>query len=204
MVAEAEADATPEVLAHWARHRAALADRAEKALHLRQCEDARVRLLEPKVGCPARVVRGRKVPVGTEGVVTWKGSGDFGMRVALKDADGAVQYTAITNVERVIQQEEGESWLDTERRLFVAPACKWDAVRITTGADTGIEGTLFYINGDRVGIATTNRKRHCRYVDVVWSLLASVAVIEARNGVEPPSLDVQEPTAPRKQIEAPF
>jgi hypothetical protein len=53
-------------------------------------------------GVKVRVARGRKVPIGTEGVVIWIGNGDFGERVGIKDATGAAHFTAAKNVE-VIQ-----------------------------------------------------------------------------------------------------
>jgi hypothetical protein len=50
-------------------------------------------------GVRARVVKGRKVPVGTEGVVVWIGAGDYGERCGLKDDAGNVHWTALANVE---------------------------------------------------------------------------------------------------------
>lgn len=54
------------------------------------------------------VVRGRKVPVGTQGECIWLGSGggngrgvSFGDRVGLKDSSGTVYWTSASNVEVV-------------------------------------------------------------------------------------------------------
>lgn len=55
----------------------------------------------PVIGAPARVVRGRKVPQGTEGTVVWAGEGDFGPRVGLRDAAGYVHWTAAGNIQVV-------------------------------------------------------------------------------------------------------
>lgn len=200
---EAEVDATPEVLAAWAAYRAEKAAQAARADYARRCEDARLRLLVPKLGCPAKVVKGRNVPIGTEGLVTWEGDMRFGFRVGITDSSGKLHYTNSSNVVRVVEQAEGEDWVTTERRLYAAPACKWDAVRITTGKDAGVEGTVFYVNGDKIGITTSNKKVDGRYVDVVWSFIPAVTVIEARNGKEPHATNTVT-AAPRKPVVAPF
>ena len=55
-----------------------------------------------QVGKNVKVVKGRKVPVGTVGRVFWMGDDKFTpgqIRVGLVTADGAKHYTAATNVE---------------------------------------------------------------------------------------------------------
>ncbi len=52
-------------------------------------------------GVPVKVVRGRKVPIGTQGVTVWIGYGNYGERIGLKDADGEVYWTALKNVEAI-------------------------------------------------------------------------------------------------------
>lgn len=59
-------------------------------------------------GAVVKVVRGRNVPKGTVGQVFWVGRdkysaryGQVKYRIGLKDAIGAVHWTAATNVERV-------------------------------------------------------------------------------------------------------
>ena len=199
---EAEIDATPEVVAAYAAWKDAQAAKAAAADHLRRCEDARRRLFLPKLGCPARVVRGRKIPVGTEGLVTWSGASTYGARVGITDSSGTLHYTAESNVERTgVELLDGEDWLDVERRLSPAIPYKWDKVRIKQGPNAGTTGTIMFIRDERVGIATSNRKQGGRYVDVVWSFTAAVEVIEAREGQEPPSVDV---TPPAPKVVAPF
>ena len=61
-------------------------------------EQARQRLFALK-GQTVTVVKGRKVPVGTTGEVFWVGEGKYGWRVGIKDAEGEVHWTAVTNVE---------------------------------------------------------------------------------------------------------
>jgi hypothetical protein len=52
-------------------------------------------------GATVTVVRGKKVPVGTSGVVFWTGDGPWGPRVGFKTADGVTHWTAAANVEVV-------------------------------------------------------------------------------------------------------
>lgn len=58
-----------------------------------------------RYGKRVRVVRGRKVPKGTEGKVIWMGESRYGYkvtkRIGLKDEAGTVYWTALTNVEVV-------------------------------------------------------------------------------------------------------
>lgn len=56
---------------------------------------------EPRKGRTCRVVKGRKVPVGTVGECIWIGEGRYGARVGIKDASGQVHWTAASNVEAV-------------------------------------------------------------------------------------------------------
>jgi len=105
----AAVDATPEVLDAYEAYCAAARKRAadEKA-----AAEAKV----PRKGRTVKVVKGRKVPVGTVGTVIWYGEGkNFGpvpryrggwsttapMRVGVKDAAGTVHWTAASNVEVV-------------------------------------------------------------------------------------------------------
>ena len=73
---------------------------------------------EPEKGKTVRVVKGRKVPVGTEGVVVWKGVDSYNpgkwsgpkYRVGVKDAEGTVHWTAASNVEVVDPQDWMADW----------------------------------------------------------------------------------------------
>jgi len=117
---KAEVDATPEVMAAYEAWKAAEADRVRKEYEVR-CERERLEReekerLEPKMGRRARVVRGRKVPVGTEGVVFWKGTGEYGERLGLATTDRKVNgryadvvWVASSNVENVESDEDYEA-----------------------------------------------------------------------------------------------
>lgn len=109
----AAVDATPEVVAAYEAFCDAARKREREA---REAADAAL----PKRGRRVRVVRGRKVPRGTEGEVIWYGAGkNFGpvpryrggwstaapMRVGIKDVAGTVHWTAASNVEVIVAEE---------------------------------------------------------------------------------------------------
>lgn len=92
-------DATPEVEAKAEEYRKGL-ERAHREI-ARKKEAA-----TPRAGKHVRVVKGRKVPRGTEGRVFWFGFKWGHERVGFKDAAGETFWTAATNVEVI--QEGGE------------------------------------------------------------------------------------------------
>lgn len=70
-------------------------------------------------GTKVRVVRGRKVPKGTEGVIIWLGSGTYmGKtvgRCGVKDAAGKVHWTATANVDTIgTPMSEGEAIVEAK------------------------------------------------------------------------------------------
>lgn len=106
----ASVDATDDVKAKAAAYYSA---RALEALKDKAAADAR----KPAVGKSVKVVKGRKVPKGTEGVVFWVGPGKaysyyaakYGTpdRVGFRTADGASFFTAASNLEVT----DPEDWL---------------------------------------------------------------------------------------------
>jgi hypothetical protein len=91
-------DATPEVKARYEAHLNAI----ENA---RRAEASRIEAATPRKGKTLKVVKGRKVPVGTEGECVWYGAGKqysrWGgtqWRVGLKTSDGTVHWTDAANV----------------------------------------------------------------------------------------------------------
>jgi hypothetical protein len=93
-------------------------------------------------GDKVKVVRGRKVPIGVEGVVIWSGSDNWGKaRVGIKDAEGKVHFTAESNVE-VTEKSEAREIAPAETRLFVR------GMRVRVIA-SGNEGEIFWIGPDR-------------------------------------------------------
>lgn len=94
-------DATPEVLE---KYNAWKAEQRRIYLEMKAAEEA----AKPTVGKTVKVIKGRKVPIGTEGIVRWYGEGKAfsyydskhpTMRVGLQTADGTVHYTAANNVQ---------------------------------------------------------------------------------------------------------
>jgi len=95
------ADATQDVLDAVAVWQAEQDRQEEERLAaLRRAEEER-EAREPRKGRRVRVVRGRKVPIGTEGECFWRGASAYGERVGLKDASGTVHWTAVGNVQAV-------------------------------------------------------------------------------------------------------
>lgn len=90
----ATVDATPEVRAAYQAHLEAKRDAWHKAQAAKEA-------LTVGKGKTVEVFKGRKVPVGVKGVIFWVGVGQYGERVGIKDAKGAVHWTASANV-RVI------------------------------------------------------------------------------------------------------
>jgi hypothetical protein len=87
-------DATPEVKAKYEAYQQEQARRAEE-------ERQSFLAAQPGKGKTLKVVRGRKVPIGTIGVCFWLGRREYGVRVGIKDQAGNVHWTAATNVEVV-------------------------------------------------------------------------------------------------------
>ena len=56
----------------------------------------------PVKGRTVKVVKGRKVPVGTVGTCFYVGQGDYGVRVGLKTPGGETLFTAASNCEAVV------------------------------------------------------------------------------------------------------
>lgn len=100
-------DATPEVREAYRAHLAAKQAAADEAAALR--EAARL-----ERGVRVRVVKGRKVPKGTEGTVVWIGVDQYGSRYGTTkyrigirpDGDGEAVFTAGSNVV-VLHPERG-------------------------------------------------------------------------------------------------
>lgn len=104
-------DAPADVREAWALEQAArkarvLAFSAAQAIRQR-VEEAAIEAATPSVGKTVRVVRGRKVPLGTEGVVKFYTESSYGYRptwrVLLVTPDGTKHWTDAHNVEVIAQ-----------------------------------------------------------------------------------------------------
>lgn len=170
-LSEAEVDATPEVRAAYETYQAEESRKATEAARAYRNEEAQKALLVPCIGHTARVVRGRKVPLGTEGMVVWVDNVEYVSRIGIEDAAGMIHYTAITNAERTDSAPRaGETWFDArcrrqlEERLYIGAR-----VRVLSGTAKGAVGILFFCRDGRVGIRYSDRKEGHKYVDVAWS-----------------------------------
>jgi len=177
-------DATPEVREAYDAWLAARAEEARIADAKAREEAAKENALAPVKGQPAVVVKGRKVPVGTEGTVVWLGEGNYGMRCGIKDATGEVHWTAASNVARTGHDKpEDESWVEWNRRTVLEAHEERQAaeeaaptvgalVTVHSGPDKGTSGKVFWARGGRLGIAREGAARTRRgYAneDVVWT-----------------------------------
>ncbi len=119
----AEADATPEVQQAYVDY----VKEVERKNALFKAHEEEHAVHKGKM---VKVVRGRKVPIGTTGTVIWEGSTSYApargprspswyqpevQRVGIKTADGTVYWTAGTNVE-VILPTKHEGLCDVCRR----------------------------------------------------------------------------------------
>jgi hypothetical protein len=99
-IAEKDADAaTIEKARVWTREREA--KRAKEAADIREAKEA----MRPAKGKRVRVYKGKKVPVGTVGVVFWTGFNRYNPknpRVGLKDDSGETLWTYMDNLEVLI------------------------------------------------------------------------------------------------------
>lgn len=94
----AHVDATPEVLAAYAAWREVQRRAAEK--RRAEQEERTIRR-----GKRVRVVKGRKVRVGTEGECFWQGHGFHGPRIGIRTADGQTIFLAESNCAVILTEE---------------------------------------------------------------------------------------------------
>lgn len=101
----AEADATYEQQAAWLMlkdcRRLVKEHALDEARRARNKAALEAEAKKPAKGRKVKVVRGRKVPVGTVGRCFWVGQGGYGERVGIQTADGTTYWTAASNCEAV-------------------------------------------------------------------------------------------------------
>lgn len=94
----AEVDATPEVLTIYQAVQARKEQERLEAERKAAEERARRIRLTPEKGKRVRVTKGRKVPIGAEGVVFWTGHGDYGPKLGFNTDSGGTVWVAAGNV----------------------------------------------------------------------------------------------------------
>lgn len=98
---DAEVDATPETLAAYKAYEDARLAKEHALREQASRERAEAEAREPRAGRWVKVVRGRKVPQGIQGLCFWKGCTKYGERVGVQvgDEQNEVVWTASSNVE---------------------------------------------------------------------------------------------------------
>ena len=95
-------------------------------------------LYDVKQGSLAKVVRGRKVPVGTQGRIVWRGAGAYGTRVGIKDAAGVAHWTALENVEAIVTPEQIQAAIAVDPYFtevtWASPPCQMTAPKVAEGS----------------------------------------------------------------------
>lgn len=219
--ANAEVDATPEVKAAYAEWKAEqdrlAAERArrnaeaEAKQRAEQWEKDCERLAKcPVRGSTVRVIKGRKVPVGTEGEVVWKGDDRWsgGTRIGIKDASGKVQYTNSDNAERTdVVKADDQTWTDYWQARNDNLPSKDSMVRVNK---TGQVGKVFWMQGSRIGVAMSpDRDDSGKHSEVEWHLVEGVTTLTdtaaAKAEWEAKATPVSKPSKPRTEdIVVPF
>lgn len=135
----AELDPSPELAAAYIEH-TERNDEISTVMQNANLADARWH--RPSIGAFVRVVRGRKIPLGTEGQIGWTGPSKFGERVGILPESGASQmlFTAASNVEVLFQPQLGVDPCGAMiERIPVQPAVVTDAI-VELGLPLSFEG----------------------------------------------------------------
>lgn len=111
---DARADATPEVIA---KASAWLKAWALNRVRVEMVHEAEQKARTVEIGSTVKVVRGKKVPVGTIGEVFWMGEKRYNgsypqTRIGFKDEHGTVFWTGLRNVEKI-----AEAWSPDEAQI---------------------------------------------------------------------------------------
>ena len=140
---------------------------------------ARFRILEQwGKGDRLVVVKGRKVPKGTEGICIWTGSSQWGERCGIRDDEGTVHWTASSNVERADMNAlaimANGDWIGFENKQkaaqFERRRAALDHVKLMKNVKVktvcGHTGSIFWMAaaGSRVGVRIGPLRQ-----DVVWA-----------------------------------
>ena len=194
-------DAAPEVIAAY-KLRCELAEKAreeanEKARLAHYEADARSELLALRRGSEVVVVKGRKVPKGTRGTISWMGEGNYGARVGIVVNEGDKPlYTAESNVVAVLPGGNPEDvpvggWIaalaahrDARAEWSRTLPKKGDKVRVLS---SGIVMTVGWARDSRLGL---KRKGAKRGEDFTWANASEVHLLssdgeEVASGPEP-------------------
>jgi hypothetical protein len=124
-----EIDAAPELLALYKEYLAKCKSRSDN-MREAEYEISNIRRSIADLTCLARgknvkVVKGRKVPLGTEGQVIWIGPDQFHagkVRIGLKDVGGVTHWTAGDNVKVMLDSNLQAAYDGLQSNLVAAQA----------------------------------------------------------------------------------
>lgn len=198
-------DASPEIFAEWAllekADNEAARVRAQAEAAAQREENAKNEALKIRSGSEVMVTEGRKIPVGTRGVVCWMGQGNFGARVGFTDANGKTHYTSESNVKGVLPGKPllytpPEGWvafLDAQvsQAQAVNPR-KGDKVRRLSD---GQEGTVFWVKENRLGFKITPQS------EAIWANAGEVTILDGKgNPKAAPAPVMAPPPSPAEKV----
>jgi hypothetical protein len=125
--------------------------------------------LDVQKGHEVVVIRGRRVPLGTRGVVRWMGDSDFGPRLGIVvPGDNKLTYTYLKNVVIVYpgfdpSEKPVEGWEALYKRSFHGNSHRPRRGHLVKCRESGKVGTVFWVRGDRLGFKMEGG-------EVVWCL----------------------------------
>jgi hypothetical protein len=121
-----------------------------------------------RIGDTVKVVRGRKVPLGFVGQVTWIGDRGYGESVRISPENGEVKFTSTRNVEVVHPDFVGPGdWVEYLESLKPQPTGLLHKGSLVRTRD-GLEGKVFWTDGVRVGFDTGGTAPHNnQWVDIM-------------------------------------
>ena len=181
-----------EAEAHRVAEEKRLAEEAE--------ETAKRNALAVRKGVKVRVVKGRKVAKGTEGVCFWEGHGQYGPRIGLKEEDGTVHWTATSNCVALLDDVPHGTTPDGGWRAYMEARYQAEEAAaallpkkgewVCLTADETKFGRIFWVKGERLGFKMNPRNRD---EEPTWANAGEVTVLTgdprkggrtARNGGE--------------------
>lgn len=132
-------DPTPEVLAAVRDYQTAMNFRSIRSQEYEDWRDAAIEAALPTPGARVKVVRGRKVPKGTEGKVFWRGNSGWGDSVGFKTDAGEKHFTAERNVEVLdVELPALETFRDTDAEVAVQARTLAERTWTDGGARLGV------------------------------------------------------------------
>ncbi len=97
-----EIDASADIKAMYDLHQEIQESESKLNQMKRRFASQIVAVKAPVAGRTVKVIKGRKVPVGTIGRCACVIPGDYGMRVKIEEANGNIHWTAASNCEAIV------------------------------------------------------------------------------------------------------